>query len=109
MQSHNKKQSHQIHFAKRRYQSKNRRPIGRHQKESQNQTGATTNSNSNSSKKTHIQRTMEPEQPKKEEKKPKEEAPKTEEEHKSIHFLKVDHTLRPEGMHFDAEMGANRR
>jgi hypothetical protein len=51
-------------------------------------------------------------QPKKEQKPSPEESPKPEGEegeHKSIHFLKVDHTLRPEGIHFDAEMGANRK
>jgi hypothetical protein len=52
---------------------------------------------------------MEPEKPKKDEKKTKqEESPKPEDEHKSLNFLKVDRTLRPDGMHFDAEMGVSR-
>jgi hypothetical protein len=56
---------------------------------------------------------MEPAQPKKDQKPTSQESPKPVEgeegEHKSINFLKVDHTLRPDGIHFDAEMGANRK
>lgn len=50
----------------------------------------------------------EPKEGKKEKEETKDLGPAKEEEGPTINFLKVDRTLRPEGQHFEAEMGVKR-